>query len=68
MGQIKKTIEIDDEDITNIINCLERTRKHWVPFDDLWPFTLQHIVYEYKQQLTPEEIELTKDYLTEYES
>jgi hypothetical protein len=63
MGTIKKTIQIDDEDVANIIDCLKRTREHWEPFNDLWPFTLQHIVNEYKKQLTSQEIELTKELL-----
>jgi hypothetical protein len=68
MGTIKKNIEIDDEDIANIIDCLTVTRKHWIPFNDLWPFVLQHIVNDYKKQLTPEEIELTKEYLRQEQS
>lgn len=58
MGTVKKNIEVDDEDIANILGCLERTRKYWEPFIDFYPFVLQHIVDEYKKQLTPEETEL----------
>jgi hypothetical protein len=63
MGTIRKTIELDDEDVMHILNCLAKTRKYWEAGEDFYPFVLQSIVNKYKKQLTISELELTEEML-----
>ncbi len=49
MGQIKKLIEIDEEDIANLKHCLDVTKDTWVWGVDLWPLTIMHMIKEYEK-------------------
>jgi len=55
--KIKKQITIDEEDIANLLDCIDRTKNTWEAFIDLWPFVIRHIIEEYAKQLTSEELE-----------
>jgi hypothetical protein len=49
MGQIKRTIVIDDEDVLNLKHCIERTQSMWDSSKDLWPFTILDIIKRYDE-------------------
>lgn len=49
MGQIKKSIVIDDEDILNLKHCIERTQNMWEYGNDLWPFVIMDIIKRYDE-------------------
>lgn len=48
--QVSKKIDICEEDVVNLKECLERTRESWVYPIDLWVFTIQHIIKEWKSK------------------
>jgi hypothetical protein len=48
MGEIKKQITIDEEDIMHLQHCLARTYRMWEMDFDLWPFTIRSIIERYE--------------------
>jgi hypothetical protein len=47
MGNIKRTILVDEEDIANLQHCIKRTQFMWDSGEDLWPFTILDIIKRY---------------------
>ena len=50
MGENKQFVSINDEDVLNLLDCLERTKIIQTPGVDLWPFTIKRIINSWENK------------------